>query len=80
VNCAPAYVPRVAEKTVLYRAVQENVLTFLEAARARDPLGEGLPKFIERSFFKFLGCGIRQKGFIRVRCPECRYDFAVPFS
>jgi hypothetical protein len=42
--------------------------------------GVGLPRFIEREFRDFLGCGALGRGFARVRCDACRFERLVPFS
>lgn len=39
-----------------------------------------LPYFVKRELREFLGCGILAKGFLRVRCPQCRHDRVVAFS
>jgi hypothetical protein len=46
----------------------------LEAAQGK------LPDHVKRAFEAFLDCGVLSKGFARLRCPECGYDLAVPFS
>jgi hypothetical protein len=74
------YRPREPERTLYYRTIRDNVRTFLAAAAERDPSGRGVPKHVERSFEAFLDCGILSKGFGRVRCSDCGYDLAVPFS
>jgi hypothetical protein len=68
------------EKTLLYRVVQENLETFLQAAALRDPGGVGLPRYVEQTFRRFLRCGILQNGFVRVRCPGCGFNSLVAFS
>ncbi len=68
------------EKTLLHRLVRENLATFVEFAEARDPAGRGLPRYVRNAFERYLGCGILQNGFVRVRCPDCGYDGVVPFS
>ncbi|TMB59359.1 MAG: transposase, partial [Deltaproteobacteria bacterium] len=49
-----------------------------ETAAATD--GVGVPRFIEREFRDFLGCGALDRGFARVRCDTCRFERLVPFS
>ena len=65
------------EQTLLYKTVQENLLTFLDQAQAN---GSNFPNFIKEDFLKYLDCGILAKGFIRVHCDECKHDRTVAFS
>jgi len=71
------YLPREPQRTVLYHVLQEHLETFLERVE-RD--GRSLPSFVVRELRGFLRCGIRAYGFLRVRCPTCRLEYAVPFS
>ena len=48
-------------------------------ARCEDA-GRELPKVVRREFDTFLGCGILQNGFLRVRCQDCGDDRLVAFS
>lgn len=72
----PKYRRRDPEKSVLWRVVQQHLLTFLDRAREAG----GLPAYVGRAFRKFFDCGILSKGFARVRCEQCGYDAAVAFS
>jgi hypothetical protein len=64
---------------VLHQLVRAHIDRFLsETAAATD--GTGLPRFIEREFGDFLGCGRLERGFARVRCDACRFERLVPFS
>ena len=73
------YTPRSPDQSVLYTLVRDHLETFLaQAARARD--GEPLPRFVEREFRDFLGCGRLARGFARFRCGTCGTDRLVPFS
>ncbi|MCP3877749.1 MAG: IS91 family transposase, partial [Sulfitobacter sp.] len=65
-------------ETPLYRVVQEHLETFLSLAD--DPMGNGLPGYVEPEFRKYLQCGILMHGFARARCAECGHDFLVAFS
>ena len=60
------------EKTVLYGVVQEHLETFLD--QAREPDGDGYPRFVEKEFRRFLTCGLLCHGFARLRCAECGYE------
>ena len=73
------YEPRSPVGTVLHRVVRTHLERFLaETAAASD--GAGVPRFIEREFRDFLGCGVLARGFARVRCDACRFERLVPFS
>jgi hypothetical protein len=72
-----AYRPRIGEDTVLYRVLQEHLDTFLERAQVD---GRGLPTFVERELRGFLRCRVKAAGFLRVYCPTCREEYALPLS
>lgn len=74
------YRPRHAEATALYRVVADHVETMLQDARDRSAHGFGLPGHVERSFRRFLDCGVLARGFARVRCATCHFEMLVPFS
>jgi len=64
---------------VLHQVVRTHLERFLaETAAATE--GAGVPRFIEREFRDFLGCGALDRGFARVRCDACRFERLVPFS
>src|SRR5262249_41283997 len=53
----------------------------LDLTWPRSPTGRwGLPRYIEREFRDFLGCGQLERGCARVRCDACRFKPLVPFS
>ena len=73
------YAPRTTTETVLHQVVRAHLDCFLaDTAVATD--GVGLPRFIEREFRDFLGCGQLERGFVRVRCESCRFERLIPFS
>ena len=55
--------------------------TFLEeyAERYQKTWGK-LRRVIDRTVSAFLRCGLPEHGFARVRCPECRAEYLLPFS
>ena len=71
------YRPREPEGTALYRVMTDHLETFVARVESE---GGRLPHFVTRELRRFLECGIRAHGFVRVRCPDCRYEMAVPFS
>lgn len=48
--------------------------------RERTEHGYGLPRFIERTFYSYLECGVLARGFCRVRCDGCGYEVLLAFS
>ena len=73
------YEPRSPAATVLHQIVRAHLDRFLDdTAAATD--GDGVPRFIEREFRDFLGCGALGRGFARVRCDDCAFERLVPFS
>ncbi|MFV2008199.1 MAG: transposase zinc-binding domain-containing protein [Longimicrobiales bacterium] len=66
--------------TPLYPLVQHHLETFLAQAAESDPMGDGVPSWVERDFRAYLRCGILAHGFARARCAGCGYDFLVAFS
>lgn len=74
------YKPRRPQDTLLYRLVQENLETFLASFREASLDDDPIPAYVERTFRKYLECGIPAFGVARARCASCGYDFLVPFS
>jgi hypothetical protein len=77
---AGVYRRRRPERTVLHRLVREHLETYLAGAEEADPLGNGVPRFVEARFRAYLRCGILAHGFARARCKGCGHDFLVAFS
>lgn len=67
------------ERTVLYRAVQENFETFLVASQ-RDSDRGPLPSHVYQEVDAYLRCGILAHGFTRLRCESCKIERLVAFS
>ena len=72
------YQRRRPEKTLWYRIVQTNLETWLELATGE--YGEGPPAHVERTFRRYLECGILAHGFARAYCDECQHDFLIAYS
>lgn len=72
------YQRRRPEKTLWYQIVQANLETWLELAAGE--FGEAPPAHVERTFRRYLECGIFAHGFARAYCDECRHDFLVAYS
>jgi len=72
-----SYKRREPEKTVLYRVVQNHLATFLARAEER---GRTIPWFVKRELERFLDCGILSRGFVRVWCESCRFEYLVALS
>ena len=78
--CGPVYRRRRPTLTPLYPLVQHHLETLLAQAAEADPMGSGVPAWVERDFRAYLRCGILAHGFARARCAGCGYDFLVAFS
>ncbi|MGH2982089.1 MAG: transposase, partial [Solirubrobacterales bacterium] len=63
-----------------YSVVQHRLETFLATAGGSDPLGYGVPGWVERDFRAYLRCGILAHGFARIRCDACAAERLVAFS
>jgi hypothetical protein len=74
------YRRRCPERTPLYRAVQGHLETYLALARDGHTDGDGVPRYVEGEFRRYLECGILAHGFARARCGECGHDFLIAFS
>jgi hypothetical protein len=72
------YQRRRPERTLWYRIVQTHLETWLELASGED--GEAPPAHVERSFRRYLECGILAHGFARAYCDECQHDFLIAYS
>lgn len=72
------YERRKPETTLLHRVVRENLLTLLDLAK--EDGGEGLPRYVEQEFRKYINCGILACGFARAHCKQCGADILVAFS
>lgn len=78
---APApYFRHEPEKTVLYRAIQENFETFVGLGHRDSDEGNRLPRHVHEEVYAFLRCGILAHGFLRLRCEQCREEKLVAFS
>ena len=74
------YRRREPETSALYHLVQNNLETFLARAREQSEHGFGYPRFVARTFYSYLDCGILARGFARVLCRSCGKDMFVALS
>jgi hypothetical protein len=75
------YQPRNPKASPLWRCVDAHFEEFLQVYSERyQPRYGVLRDVIPEVVGKFLECGDLEKGFARVRCPECRHEFLVAFS
>ena len=72
-----AYCPRSPESTLLYSVVAKHLESFLLRQQERE---RAIPAFIEEEFRTFLRCGVKEFGFLRLRCEACGKDRLLPFS
>ena len=73
------YQRRQPELTALYQLIQAHWPEAQRLCREASD-GIGLPKFIDRAFERYLGCGRLENGLVRLHCPTCRQSAAVAFS
>jgi len=62
------------KKTVLFEVVKKHYTTWHK--NAKNPV----PKYIDKEFKNYLGCGILAKGFAYGHCEGCHKDFLIAFS
>ena len=61
--------------------VQHHLETFLAAqATERDPMGYGVPSWVEKDLRAYLRCGILAHGFARLRCEDCGHERLLAYS
>jgi ribosomal protein S27E len=79
---APAvYHPRRPERTAFYRTLEEHFEEFALVHEDRFERKDGpLRPVVRKAVDAFLACGRPENGFARVRCPDCRAEYLVPFS
>ena len=78
---APAYRPRRARDSPLYRLAEPHHETFKQVYDERFAVRYGFWRAeIERTLWAFLDCGIEEHGFARVRCGACGDEIVVAFS
>jgi hypothetical protein len=68
------YRPRKPEKTVLFEVIKKHYNTWCKNST------ESVPKYVDKVFRNYLGCGILAKGFACAHCADCNKDFFIPFS
>jgi hypothetical protein len=74
------YRPRRPTATPLYPVVQHHLESFLAVAEEVDPVGWGVPAWVEKDFRRYLACGVLAHGFARVRCGDCGQERLLAFS
>jgi hypothetical protein len=60
--------------------VQHHLETFLAQAAHADPMGYGLPTWVEKDFRAYLRCGVLAHGVARARCEDCGHERLIAFS
>ena len=61
-------------------AIRSALETFLAQATESDPMGYGVPSWVEKDLRAYLRCGILAHGFARVRCDDCSHERLLAFS
>ena len=82
------YRPRNPVSSPLYKIVEDYWEMFINSYddNFHDPFTEWVPRYgflrpvVKSEMEKYLNCGILRNGFIRIRCPECKEEYLLPFS
>ena len=76
------YQRRRPEQTVLYRVIQQHLLTFYAEVEGQSAEGYSLPRYVKEEFEGYLKCGLPQHGFARIKCksPDCGHEHLVAYS
>lgn len=64
--------------TIAFRIVQIHLENWLGLASGED--GDAPSAYVERTFRRYLQCGILANGFARANCDECQYGFLIAYS
>lgn len=59
-------------QAALHGVVRQHLGTFLATS--------DVPGHVRRALRRYLDCGVLAKGFVRVRCPQCKEESLVAFS
>ena len=75
------YRPRNPVSTPLYKIVEDYWEMFINSYDDyfQEKYGFFRP-VVKSEMEKYLNCGILRNGFIRIRCPECKEEYLLPFS
>jgi hypothetical protein len=75
------YRPRNPVSTPLYKIVEDYWEIFINSYddKFQEKYGFFRP-VVKSEIEKYLNCGILRNGFIRIRCPECKEEYLLPFS
>ncbi len=75
------YRPRNPVSTPLYKIVEDYWELFINSYddKFQEKYGFFRP-VVESQIKKYLDCGILRNGFIRIRCPDCKEEYLLPFS
>ena len=68
------YRPRKPEKTVLFDTIKKHYNTWCKNSK------ESVPKYVDKEFQSYLGCGILAKGFACAHCDSCNKKILIAFS
>jgi hypothetical protein len=80
VGAQAVYRPRQPAASALYAVVQHHIETFLTHAVESDPVGYGVPTWVEKDFRAYLRCGILAYGFARAHCDACGHERLIALA
>jgi hypothetical protein len=75
------YEPRRAQKTPLYQLLESHYEEVKANWEDRFERVYGFWRgFVDKVVFRYLDCGILDRGFARVSCPDCKEEYLLAFS
>ncbi len=72
--------PASADRHAALTGVQYHIETFLAQTGEADPLGNGVPWWVEEDFRAYVRCDILAHGFARSRRERCDHQLLIAFS
>lgn len=76
---ASMYVPRDPKNTLLHQVFKNHWFKFLNSTSDADE-ERSLPSFVLREVEDYFKCGIREFGFVRLYCKDCKQSQYLAFS
>lgn len=71
------YRPRNPQSTILHQVVSQNWEKFVSHVYETNKY---LPAYVEKEFSAYLACGQLDRGFVRLKCNDCKFERLLPFS
>ena len=75
------YRPRRARESPLFKVLSDHYEGFVaEYAERHQPAWGCRRPVVDRTVAEYLGCGLPERGFARIRCANCEGEYILPFS